>query len=165
MVGPWEKRAQQLVVRDLWKQPNKLLVVQTCESVDQAKVFKAHAVPLGLCGNLIKALQLLANQQEDGFGLIQNIVTNLGKGSRKGFTEGLREFMVIENERALDVGYLNWSMGTFTVPKPKVPEGCPGVTVRESSDELTLRAEEVGTLKTYINVNHIEEERWGSLWC
>ena len=29
------------------------------------------------------------------------------------------------------------------------------MTVRESSDE------EVGTLKTCINVNHIEEERWG----
>ena len=45
--------------------------------------------------------------------------------------------------------------------KPKVPEGCLEATVRENSDELTLRAEEVGTLKTYINVNHIEEERWG----
>ena len=35
------------------------------------------------------------------------------------------------------------------------------MTVRENSDELTLRAEEVGTLKTYINVNHIEEDGWG----
>ena len=37
----------------------------------------------------------------------------------------------------------------------------PGGDVKEKSDELTLRAEEVGTLKTYINVNHIEKERWG----
>ena len=35
------------------------------------------------------------------------------------------------------------------------------MTVRESPDELTLRAEEVGTLKTYISVNHTEKERWG----
>ena len=35
------------------------------------------------------------------------------------------------------------------------------MTVSESPDELTLRAEGVGALKTYINVNHIEEERWG----
>ena len=48
------------------------------------------------------------------------------------------------------------------VRKPKIPEGCPEATVREKSDELTLRAEKVGTLKTHINVNHIEEERWGS---
>ena len=71
------------------------LVVET-----GAKVFKAHAVPQGLCENLINALKLLANQQEDGDGLLQNIVTNLGKGSRTGLTEGLREFIKIDKERA-----------------------------------------------------------------
>ena len=40
-----------------------LSVVQTGESVNQAKVFRAHAVPQGFCGNLIHALKLLANQQ------------------------------------------------------------------------------------------------------
>ena len=45
-----------------WKQPNGLLVVQTGESVYEAKVFEAHAVPQGLCGNLVSALKLLANQ-------------------------------------------------------------------------------------------------------
>ena len=29
------------------------------------------------------------------------------------------------------------------------------MTVRKSPDELTLRAEEVGTLKAYVNVNHM----------
>ena len=52
-----------------WKQPNRLLVVQTGDSIEQAKVFKAHAVPQGLCANLINAMKLLANQQEDGDGL------------------------------------------------------------------------------------------------
>ena len=33
--------------------------------------------------------------------------------------------------------------------------------VRESPDELTLRAEEVGTSKALINVDHIEQERLG----
>ena len=63
------------------RQPNRLLVVQAGESFEQAKVFKAHAVPQNLCANLINALELLANQQEDGDGLPQNIVTNLGMGS------------------------------------------------------------------------------------
>ena len=40
--------------------------MQTSESASQAKVFRAHAVPQGLCENLIDALKLLANQQEDG---------------------------------------------------------------------------------------------------
>ena len=71
-----------------WKQPNRLLVLQTGESVEQAKVFKAHAVLQGLCANLINVLKLLANQQDDGDGLQQSIVTNFGKGSRKGLTDG-----------------------------------------------------------------------------
>ena len=73
-----------------WKQPNRLLVVQTGESVNQAKVFRAHAVLQGPHGNLINALKLLANQLEDGDGLIQHIVTNLCEGSRKGLTDRLR---------------------------------------------------------------------------
>ena len=32
--------------------------------------------------------------------------------------------------------------------------------VKESPDDLTLRAEEVNTSKALINVNHIEPERW-----
>ena len=55
-------------------------------------------------------------------------------------------------------------MEKFKVQRPKVSEGCPEVTVRESPDELTLRAEEVGTLKTYINVDNMEKERCPPLW-
>ena len=80
-----------------WKQSNRLLVVQTGESVEQAKVFKAHAVLRGRCANLINALKLLANQQEDGNDLLQNIVTNHGKGSRKGLTDGLRGVIKVDN--------------------------------------------------------------------
>ena len=32
--------------------------------------------------------------------------------------------------------------------------------VRESPDELTLRAEDVGTVKALLNIDHIEPERW-----
>ena len=81
-------------------------MVQTGETVNQAKVFKAHAVPPGLCGNLINALTLLANQQEDGDGLVQNIVTNLGEVGRKGPAEGLRNFIQVDYHRALEVGHL-----------------------------------------------------------
>ena len=47
---------------------------QSCKQVivlRQAKVFEAHAVPQGLCANLINALKLLANQLENGDGLLQ----------------------------------------------------------------------------------------------
>ena len=75
-------------------------MVQTGEGVNWAKVFKTHAVPQGLRGNSISALKLLANQQEDEDGLIQNIVTNLGEVSRKGLMGeggwGLRNFKQVD---------------------------------------------------------------------
>ena len=93
---------------------------------------------------LIHALKLLANQQEDEDGLLQNIVKDLSKESRKGLANVLREFIKVDKECALDVGSLSRGTRTFQVRKPKVPEGCLEVIVRESPDELTLRAEEVG---------------------
>ena len=83
--------------------------------------------------------------------LTQNIVTNFGERSREGLTNGLN--------RALEVGYLSGSLEYFKVRRPKGSEGYPELTVRESPDELTLRGvrgEEVGTWKSYINVDHIE---------
>ena len=106
---------------------------------------------IGPTGNLIDALNLLANQQEDGGGLVLNIVTNLCEGSRRGLTERLREFIQVDNHRALEVGHLSEGLGTVRVRRPKGSEGYPEV-----------RAEEVGTWKSYINVDHIAKERWGS---
>ena len=80
--------------------------------------------------------------------------------SRKGLTEGLREFIHIDNQRALEVGHLSQGMGTFKVRKQKVSRRMPGGNGQEHSDELMLRAEDVGTLKAYVNVDHIEKERW-----
>ena len=147
-----------------WRQPHRLLVVQTGEHFEHAKVFKAHAVPQGLCANLINALKLLSNQQEDGDGLLQNIVKDLGEESRRGLTDGLREFVKVDNECALDAGALRRGPRTMKVRKPKGPEGGSDVTVRESPDELTLSAEEENTLKALLNVDHTEPERWTLSW-
>ena len=141
-----------------WEATGQAFVVQTGDSIEQAKVFKAHAVPQGLCANLITALKLLANQQEEGDGPSQNIVKDLGEGSRKGLTDGLREF--VRSIMSVPLRLDTWTRAE-EVRMPKVPEGCPEVTVREDSVELTLRAEEVGTLKAYINVDHVAKERWG----
>ena len=46
-------------------------MVQIGANAIEAKVFRAHAAPQGLCDNLINALKLLANQQKDGDGPIQ----------------------------------------------------------------------------------------------
>ena len=52
----------------------------------------------------------------------------------------------------------------FKVRMLKAPEGSSDVIVRESPDELTLRAEEVATSNALIDVNHIEPERWALPW-
>ena len=82
-------------------------------------------------------------------------MTNLGIGSRKGLTDGLREFIKVELRRCT---------GTFKVRKPKVPEWGSDVTVRERPDKLTFRSGEVKSSKALIDVNHIEPERWDADW-
>ena len=49
-----------------WRGSNRIQVILLILDANEAKVFKAHAAPLGLCDNWINALKLLANQQEDG---------------------------------------------------------------------------------------------------
>ena len=44
--------------------------------------------------------------------------------------------------------------------RPKFEEGCPEASIREVPEELTLRAEVVGSQKSCINVDHIAEDRW-----
>ena len=71
--------------------------------------------------------------------------------------------MQIDNHRALEVGHVSEGLRSFEVRRPKGHQGYPEVTVRESPDQLTLTAEEVGTWKSYINVHHIAKERWSPL--
>ena len=133
--------------------------MQTGESVEQANVFKAHAIPQGLCENLINALKLLANQQEDGEGLIHSMVDQ--SRQRKQERSHGRPAGLHQGGQSSRFGELHRGTGTFQVRKPKVSEGGPDVTIRESPVELTLRAEEVNTWKAYIDVNHISPQRWG----
>ena len=91
------------------------VVVETDVSASQAKVFKAHAAPQGLCENLINALKLLANQQKDVESPIQSIATGLCERSRKGIMEDLRNFIKVDNHGALDVGHLSVGVRAFQV--------------------------------------------------
>ena len=47
------------------------------------------------------------------------------------------------------------------VQKPNFSEAFPEAVIREGADGSTLRADEVGTLRAFINTDHIEFERWG----
>ena len=62
-------------------------------SASQAVVFKAHAVPQGVRGNLVNALKHLANQPKDGDSPILSIVAGFCERSRNSIMEGLRHFL------------------------------------------------------------------------
>ena len=48
----------------------------------------------------------------------------------------------------------------FWSKKQQFIEAFPEAVIREGADELTLRADEVGTQRAFINTEHIEFERW-----
>ena len=116
-----------------WRAPNRVLVVQLGTNINEAKVFKVQAAPLGLCDNLINALKLLANQQRDGDCPIQSIKTGLHERSRRGIMDGLRKFIEADDHSAVDVGGLS-----------QFSEAVPEVVISEGACESTLRADEVG---------------------
>ena len=58
--------------------------------------------------------------------------------------EGLRNFLKVDNHCALDVGHLTEGTRSFEVRRLKFEEV---VSIREGPEELTLRAEEVGSKK------------------
>ena len=48
----------------------------------------------------------------------------------------------------------------FHVQKPNFREDFPEAAIRQGADGLSLRAEELGTLKAWIHVDHTEDDRW-----
>ena len=102
LVGSLGKN-HKVVVRNLWRKlrlANGLLVVQTGESVNQAKVFKAHAVPQGSCA-----------------------VKNWSKECRKGLTIGLRDFIEVDNDCVVGVGSLSRGREHFKFGSRKLRKG------------------------------------------
>ena len=130
------------------------LVVRIGVNAHDAKVFKAHAAPLGLCDNVIHALKLLANQLKDGDSPIQSLATGLHERSRKGIIGRCKK--IHPNRQSTIV---RWTSVTC-VKAPDRSRSHPEAAVREGADEFTLRADEVGTLKAFINVDYIEYDRW-----
>ena len=52
-------------------------------------------------------------------------------------------------------------MRPFQVRRLKFKDGCTEEAIRVGPEELTLRAEEVESQKSCINVDHVAEDRWG----
>ena len=121
-----------------WRAPNRILVIQLSANVNEANVFKAHAAPLGLCDDLVNALQ-----QEDGDSPIDSIVTGLHEKSRKVIMYGLRNLIDVDKHGAVDVGGLRRGTKSIQVKKPQVSEDFPrgGYQRRRRELEKWVRCE------------------------
>ena len=119
-----------------WRAPNRVRVVQLGVNANEAKVFKAHAAPLGLCDNLINELK------KDGDSPIQKHCNRPArkKKNRRGIMDGLRSFIRADNRSAVAVGHLRQGTRQLHVQNPSFSEAFPGAAIREGANELTLKA-------------------------
>ena len=75
--------------------------------------------------------------------------------------DGLRSFVRADNRSAEDVGHLREGTRPLHVQKPNISEAFPEAAIRDGADELTLRADELETLRAFINTDHNKFDRWG----
>ena len=108
--------------------PNRLLEIQDRVDPREARVFRAHATPQGLCDSLINSLKLLTNQQKDGDTPVEHIVTVWREKSRKGIMDALRKFIAVDNYEAVKVGGPQQDTTSLRLVKPKFTTDVPGAT-------------------------------------
>ena len=95
--------------------PNRVLVIPDSMNCREAKVFRAHTAPQGMCSNLVNALKLLANQQKDGDSPVNMVVQCFSEKSRLK-TKGLGRFTTVDSQETVKVGDLEkrtWSRGQW----------------------------------------------------
>ena len=151
-----------VVVRNLWR---KVRLDSTKQAVGRAngRKFYAGKGTQSACGTsgpvrkLDRCAEIAGESARGSRRSLTEHCDELRQGEQKRSHVCLRDFIRVDNERALHVG----APGTVKVRKPEFPEGSSDVTVRESLDVLTLRAEEVGTWKAYTDDNYVEPEKWG----
>ena len=71
--------------------------------------------------------------------------------------EGLRNFITMDNHEAVKIGDLEKAPESLPVVKPKFTTDLPEAMVREGADELTLRREETGMLRTFVDTTNVRD--------
>ena len=70
------------------------------------RIFSGRTRSQGLSEILINTFEPLTNQQKDGDSPIQNIIMSLKEQCRKRITNGLRNFVTLDNYSAVEMDYL-----------------------------------------------------------
>ena len=68
----------------------------------------------------------------------------------------------MDNSEAVNVGGLRQGTKSVKAVKPRFTADFPEAVIGEGTEELTLRAEEVGSSRSFIDTTHVEAERWTS---
>ena len=126
-----------------------------------AKVFRAHATLQGICENLINALKLLTSQQDDGDSPMDMFVQGLCEKSWLKIMNELRRFITTDNHEAVKCGDLEKYEVALEVVTGNFRADFPVAMVRNGRKELTLRAEEEGVNRTFIDTTNAGNLRWG----
>ena len=146
-----------------WRHPNRTLVMQDSKDRREATFFRAHAAPHGICDHLVNAVKLLANQQQGCDNLVEMLVGGLQERSRLKMIEVLRKFISVDNHEAVEIGDLEKTQESRLVLKPKFTTDFAEVVVREGADELTVRREDEGMLRSVIDTTNVGDSRVGPL--
>ena len=158
-----EMRHRQVVTRTI-RNPIRVLVIQVSKDRNDAKVSRIHATSEFTCENLVNSLKLLANQQQDGDSPVNMIVQGFSEKCRLSTMDELRRFITVENNEAVKVGDLEKHGVVAEVHGRFFSQA----VVREGADELTLRREEEGVLRTFIDTTDTTTRDWraieGSDW-
>ena len=69
-------------------------------------------------------------------------------------------FIEVDNRSAVGVGGLRRGTKSIQLKKPQSSEAFQEAVIREGADKLTLREEEVRSLRNFIDTTQIELEKW-----
>ena len=108
------------------KAPCRVLVTQDSTDSREAKVFRAHAAPQGMCDNLMNALKLLAHKHKYGDSPVKMVVQGLQERSRLKITSGIKSFIMVDNHEVVKVGDLGKNMESKEVVEPNFTTDFPG---------------------------------------
>ena len=89
-----------------WKAPNRVLSTQDSTGRREARVFRAHAAPQGVCDNLIRALKPLGKPPEKSNNPIKMEVQDFQERSQLTTVDGLRRSIMVDNDAAVSIGDL-----------------------------------------------------------
>ena len=135
-------------------------MIQDTEDASDVKALRVHVSPQGSDDNLLRALQWLANLQNEVDSLLSTVSPGIKARSRMETMDNLRQFIQVDNVEAVQIGHMKRNSEAIKVVRPLFDkETFSNAAFSENSDELTLRTEEAGVQRIFINTTEVGDNR------